>query len=70
MGYGLPALRGGALLMPYGRLSLVEGLEQSWGLGTRLALRESLQMSLDAGSRYRPGTAAAHKVSLMTTLGW
>ena len=70
MGYGLPAQRGGAWLMPYGRLSLVEGLEQSWGLGTGLMLRESLQMSLDAGSRYKPGTAAAHEASLMTTLGW
>ena len=56
--------------MPYGRLSLVEGLEQSWGLGTGLMLRESLQMSLDAGGRYRPGTAAAHDVSLVTTMGW
>ena len=54
-GWGLPALRGRGVLTPHARLALAEGDNQSWHLGTRLALGPSRSTSAwraaAAGSR-------------------
>ena len=52
LGYGLRALRGRGVLTPYARMGLVESESRSWHLGARLALAESLTLSLE-GSRRR-----------------
>ena len=50
LGYGLAAPWGRGLLTPYARMALVEGSEQAWHLGARLALVESLGLSLQAAT--------------------
>ena len=70
LGYGLAALKGRGLLTPYARVSLTEGADQAWHLGARLALAESLNLSLEASRRARDGAAAAHEVALLARLGW
>ena len=70
LGYGLLTLRGRGLLTPYARVALMESADQAWHLGTRLALRESLNLSLEASRRAREGQAAAHELALRATLGW
>ena len=70
LGYGLAALNGRGLLTPYARVALSEGADQAWHLGTRLALRESLNLSLEASRRGREGETAAHELALRATLGW
>ena len=47
-----------------------EGADQAWHLGTRLAVAESLNLSLQAGRRAREGEAAAHELALLATLDW
>ena len=56
--------------MPYTRVALSEGAEQAWHLGTRLALRESLNLSLEASRRAVDGQSAAHDLALIGTLRW
>ena len=70
LGYGLAAFGGRGLLTPYARVGLSEGADQAWHVGTRLALRESLNLSLEASRRASDGQAAAHEVALIGTLGW
>ena len=70
LGYGLAALRGRGLLTPYARVALVEGNDNAWHLGARLALRQSLNLSLEASRREREGDATAHEVALRASLGW
>ena len=70
LGYGLAALNGQGLLTPYARVALVESNDNAWHLGGRLALRESLNLSLEASRRERQGDAAAHEVVLRASLGW
>ena len=70
LGYGLAALNGRGLLTPYARVALTEGADQAWHLGTRLALRESLDLSLEASRRARQGETAAHEVALRANLGF
>ena len=70
LGYGLVTLHGRGLLTPYARVALVESADQAWHLGTRLALRESLNLSLEAGRRARQGETAAHELALRANLGW
>ena len=70
LGYGMAALQGRGLLTPYARVGLTEGANQAWHLGTRLAVAESLNLSLEAGRRAREGEAAAHEIALLATLGW
>ena len=70
LGYGLAALRGRGLLTPYARVALSEGADSAWHLGTRLALRESLNVSLEATRRERKGDAAAHELALLATVPW
>ena len=68
-GWGLRALRGRGVLTPYARAALAEGDNQSWHLGTRLALAESLNLSLE-GSRRRTGRDTAHDLTLRASLPW
>ena len=70
LGYGMAALQGRGLLTPYARVGLTEGANQAWHLGTRLAVAESLNLSLEAGRRAREGDVAAHELALLATLGW
>ena len=70
LGYGLGVLQGQGLLTPYARVALVEGAEQAWHLGTRLALAESLSFSVEARRRERRDDGAAHELALLATLGW
>ena len=70
LGYGLAALKGRGLLTPYARVALTEGADQAWHLGARLALAESLNLSLEASRRARDGAATAHEVALLASLGW
>ena len=70
LGYGLRALNGQGLLTPYARASLVEGSEHAWHLGTRLALAESLNLSLEATHRQRLDDAAAQELALLATMPW
>ena len=70
LGYGLATLQGRGILTPYARVALTEGTDQAWHLGTRLALRESLNLSLEASRRARKGDVAAHELALLATLGF
>ena len=70
LGYGLVALKGRALLTPYARVALVESADQAWHLGTRLALAESLNLSVEASRRQREGDVAAHELALRANVGW
>ena len=70
LGYGLATLRGRGLLTPYARVAFTEGADQAWHLGTRLALAESLNLSLEASHREREGEIAAHELALLATLGF
>ena len=70
LGYGLAALDGRGLLTPYARVALTEGADQAWHLGTRLALAESLNFSLEASRRAREGDVAAHELALRANLGF
>ena len=70
LGYGLPALRGRGVLTPYARLALVEDAGQSWHLGTRLALAESLNLSLEGSRRRHAGRRTAHDLTLRVSLPW
>ena len=70
LGYGLLTLKGRALLTPYARVALVESADQAWHLGTRLALAESLNLSVEASRRQRQGDVAAHELALRAILGW
>ena len=70
LGYGLAALNGRGLLTPYARVALSEGADQAWHLGTRLALAETLNFSLEASRRARHGEAAAHELALLANVGF
>ena len=71
LAYGFDALRGKGLLTPYARVVMAEGGEDALHLGTRLALAESLELTLEAGRRAREGQAPAHELALRATLaGW
>ena len=70
LGYGLATLRGRGLLKPYARVALTEGADQAWHLGTRLALAESLNLSVEASHRQREGDGAAHELALLANLPW
>ena len=66
LAWGLAALHGRGVLTPYARLALAEGQDRSWHLGTRLALSESLDLSLEGSSR----GGAAHDLTLRANLPW
>ena len=66
LAWGVSALHGRGVLTPYARLALAAGDGQSWHLGTRLALAESLDLSLEGSSR--GGTA--HDLTLRANLPW
>ena len=66
LSWGLAALHGRGVLTPYARLALAEGQDRSWHLGTRLALPESLDLSLEGSSR----GGAAHDLTLRATVPW
>ena len=70
LGYGLATFQGRGLLTPYTRVALTEGADQSWHLGTRLALAETLNLSLEASRRQREGAVAAHELALRANLGF
>ena len=70
LGYGLAALNGHGLLTPYARVALTEGADQAWHLGTRLALAESLNFSLEASRLQREGDRVTHEVALLANLGF
>ena len=70
LGYGLVAASGRGVWTPYARVALSEGAGQAWHLGTRLSLRESLNLSLEATRRHIEGDAAAHELSLLATVPW
>ena len=70
LGYGVAMLNSRGILTPYARVALSEGADQAWHLGTRLALRESLDVSLEATRRHREGERAAHDLALLATLPW
>ena len=70
LGYGLATLQGRGLLTPYARVALTEGAHQAWHLGTRLALAESLNLSLEASRRARQGQSTAHELALRANLGF
>ena len=63
-------MKGQGLLTPYARASLVEGSEHAWYLGTRLALAESLNLSLEATHRQRRDEVAAQEVAVFATVPW
>ena len=69
-GWGLRALRGRGVLTPYARAALAEGDNQSWHLGTRLALAESLNLSLEGSRRRFAGGDTAHDLTLRASLPW
>ena len=68
LGYGLRAMNGQGVLTPYVRGSLVEGSEQAWHVGTRLALPESLTMSLEATHRQGLHETSAQELALLVTV--
>ena len=70
LGYRLGTLQDRGLLTPYVRAALVEGNEQAWHLGARLALAESLNFTLEASRRQREGEVAAHELAFLASLGW
>ena len=64
-------MRGHGLLTPYARAALTEGADQAWHLGARLALAESLNLSLEASRHSMAGAwTAAHDLALLATLGF
>ena len=65
LGYGVATLRGCGLLTPDARVALREGADQAWHPGTRLALAESLKVSVEASHRQREGQAPAHEPALL-----
>ena len=69
LGYGMPALRGRGVLTPYVRAGLVEGAQQGWQVGTRLALSEKVDLSVEA-SRRDGATDPEHAIALRAALGW
>ena len=69
-GWGLRALRGRGVLTPYARVALAEGDNQSWHLGTRLTLAESLNLSLEGSRRRFTGGDTAHDLTLRASLPW
>ena len=69
-GWGLSALRGRGVLTPYARVALAEGDNQSWHLGTRLTLAESLNLSLEGSRRRFTGGDTAHDLTLRASLPW
>ena len=69
LGWGLAVLHGRGVLTPYARLALAEDDGRSWHLGTRLALPESLDLSLEGSSR-QAGNGTAHDLTLRATLPW
>lgn len=70
LAYGFDALRGRGLLTPYARVAVAEGGEDAFHLGTRLALAESLELTLEAGRRARQGESATHELALRANLGF
>ena len=60
LAWGLAALRGRGVLTPYARLALAEE-GRHWHLGTRLALAESLDLSLEGST---------HDLTLRATVPW
>ena len=70
LAYGLRAPVGGGLVTPYARATLTEGTEHAWHLGTRLALADALDLSLEATHRLRTGQEAARELALLATLPW
>ena len=70
LGYGLRALNGRGVLTPYARASLTEGRENTWHLGTRLALADSLDLRLEATHRQRPDEGSAQELALLATMPW
>ena len=70
LGYGLATFQGRGLLTPYARVALSEGADRAWHLGTRLALAEALNLSLEASRRAPAGAAAAHELALRASLGF
>ena len=69
LGYGLRTMNGQGVLTPYARASLVEG-EHAWHLGTRLALSESLNLSLEATHRQGQDDVLAQELALLATVPW
>ena len=70
LGYGLPALHGRGVLTPYARVALMEGNSRSWHLGTRLALTESFNLSLEGSRRRFTGRDTAHDLTLRASVPW
>ena len=70
LGYGLRAPTGQGVLTPYLRASLLEDDAQAWHLGTRLALAQSLNVSLQATHRQGPDEVSAQELALLATLPW
>lgn len=70
LGYGLQTMNGQGVLTPYARGSLAEGSERAWHVGTRLALAESLNVSLEATHRQRPDEVSAQELALLATVPW
>ena len=70
LGYGLRALNGQGVLTPYTRASFTEGSEQAWHLGTRLTLRQSLSLSLEATHRQHQTDDSAQELALLATVPW
>ena len=69
-GYGITSLNGRGLLATYVRVALTEGIDQTWHLGTRLALAESLNPRVEASRRQRECDMAGHELALRVDLGW
>ena len=70
LGYGLRTLKGAGILTPYARATLAAGHENVWRVGTRLALRNSLDIRLEATHRQRYDDASAQELALLATLPW
>ena len=70
VGWGFAALGGNGILTPYARAALAETESRSWHLGARLALAESLDLSLEGSRRRHAGGVAAHDVALRASLPW
>ena len=70
LGYGLTAPKGQGRLKPYARVALTEGGERAWHLGTRLALTESLNFSLEASRWHRHRDGFAHAPTSLASLDW
>ena len=70
LAWGLAALRGRGVLTPYARLALAENESRSWHIGTRLALAESLNVSLEGSHRQLAGSGTTHDLALRATVPW